>query len=625
MPADVDPNAPLVLRFAGQLVEQLGAQLYPRVTAAVAELVSNAWDADAKNVWVTIPFDEKWQGAAVIEVLDDGHGMTREQAANRYLVVGLNRRKYGATSEGGRQLHGRKGIGKLAAFGTAGLLECVTLRDGELTAFAIDYEKLRKEDPTAPYQVEELDDVEPLTHPDTGEPLTSGTRIRMTRLRAKRRTGESVFRRSMARRFALDATKMRVSINGEALERFDYDVEIRFPRDGVPAGVTLEIDEDGWAREWIDFSSVAATSEETLGHADGNAHGDTGRVDTEVTAREPLPPMREVRWWIGFTATPIADEETRGISILSRGKLAQRPFMFESGGGTTGQLAQEYLVGEVSADWLDHGVDAEDDLIQSNRDQLQLDNAELAPLLAWGQERLRWALAKRTSIRREQRSGPDALGRRVEAILQQVPPRSRDRLRTLAGRIAEFTQADEQDVARAVESVVQASDASVARRAAEELRIAGDPDDDATWQLLRLAADAHSDTYSALLQARIDALDRFSLAVREPRVDRLHHEIAANPWIVSPLLERMPSSRVHDDDFHAIVAFEPLPPLLEAFAIICWAVGAEPTTPANGLSVRTLSIASSWVEPDPDHLAWDEVLALSRDAHELLLRVTAES
>ena len=50
----------LVLRFGGKLVEQLGAQLYPRVTSSVAELVSNAWDADATNVAVSLPLDEPW-------------------------------------------------------------------------------------------------------------------------------------------------------------------------------------------------------------------------------------------------------------------------------------------------------------------------------------------------------------------------------------------------------------------------------------------------------------------------------------------------------------------------------------------------------------------------------------
>jgi hypothetical protein len=615
---------PLVLRFAGQLVEQLGAQLYPRVTAAVAELVSNAWDADARNVWVTIPFDEKWRGTAVIEVLDDGHGMTRQQAQDRYLVVGLNRRRYGATSEGGRALHGRKGIGKLAAFGTAGLLECVTRRDGELTAFAIDYEKLRKEEPTAPYQVEELGEVEALTNPETGEPLEHGTRVRLTQLRAKRRTGEAVFQRSMARRFALDATKMRVFINRQPLERFDYDVEIRFPRDGVPAGATIEIDTDGWAREEIDFSSVSARVDDADGQAPASSSAKDEPPDGSP-APHTLPTMREVRWWIGFTATPIADEDTRGISILARGKLAQRPFMFESAQGTTGQLGQEYLVGEVSADWLDHGTEAEDDLIQSNRDQLQLDNAELAPLLDWGRERLRWALAQRNKVRRDQRTGPDALGKRVEAVLDQVPARSRERLRTLAGRIAEFTQGDEQDVARAVEAVLQASDASTARRAGEQLRLEGDPDEEATWTLLRIAADAADDSRIALLQTRIDALEQFGLAVAEPPAQRLHREIAANPWIISPLLDGVPSRVLQDDEHRTVVAFDALPPLFNELTVTCWAVGVQPTETPDAAGARVLSIASAWTEAGPDRLTWKQTIVLSRETHQALVAARAEA
>ena len=71
---------PLKLKFSGALVEQLGAQLYPSATATVAELISNAWDADAHNVWVGIPFGQSWNADGEIEVLDDGHGMTREQA-----------------------------------------------------------------------------------------------------------------------------------------------------------------------------------------------------------------------------------------------------------------------------------------------------------------------------------------------------------------------------------------------------------------------------------------------------------------------------------------------------------------------------------------------------------------
>ena len=100
---------PLKLRFSGALVEQLGSQLYPSATASVAELVSNAWDADANNVWVEIPFGTSWTPDGEIVVLDDGHGMTRRQAQAMYLVVGRKRRltDQGKTPKG-RLVHGRR-------------------------------------------------------------------------------------------------------------------------------------------------------------------------------------------------------------------------------------------------------------------------------------------------------------------------------------------------------------------------------------------------------------------------------------------------------------------------------------------------------------------------------------
>jgi hypothetical protein len=268
------------------LVEQLGAQLYPRVTASVAELISNAWDADAANVWITIPFDRKWDESAVIEVLDDGHGMTYAQAQDRYLIVGRNRRREeGAMSEGGRPLHGRKGIGKLAAFGTAGHLELVTVRNGIPTAFGLDYDRLRRLPPTKPYIAEVVADPEPLVNPLSGEPLANGTRVRLGRLRAKRRSNEAEFRRSMARRFALDATKMQVYINKKPLTRFDYDVSVRFPRDARPSNaIELTANSDGWGTERIDATPLVNARRERLRRALAQ---EAEQAETEAVAEGP--------------------------------------------------------------------------------------------------------------------------------------------------------------------------------------------------------------------------------------------------------------------------------------------------------------------------------------------------
>ena len=49
----------LVLTFAGNIVKHLGVQMYAgRPVPAIAELISNAWDADAKQVEVQLPLDE---------------------------------------------------------------------------------------------------------------------------------------------------------------------------------------------------------------------------------------------------------------------------------------------------------------------------------------------------------------------------------------------------------------------------------------------------------------------------------------------------------------------------------------------------------------------------------------
>jgi hypothetical protein len=585
-----EPNKnPLVLRFGGRLVEQLGAQLYPRVTASVAELVSNAWDADAAHAWITIPFDEDWKNEAVLTVLDDGTGMTYEEARTHYLFVGRNRRiKGGETSKGGRPLHGRKGIGKLAAFGTATHLECVTVSDGAVTAFAIDYDKLRDYDPDKDYPVEVITDPAPLVDPDSGEEMANGTRVRLTGLKAKRKTGEAQFRRSMERRFALDSSEMTVSINETPLQRFNTPVEVRFPRDGTPPKSSATVDPDGWAREMI----------------------------SNPTPEDP-DNKSEVRWWIGFTKTPIADEDMRGVSVLARGKLAQRPFMFERALGTTGQLGQEYLVGEVAADWLDHGIDAAEDLIQSNRDQLQLDNAELEPFMQWGRSLLTWALAQRNRVQREQSVGPGALGDEVEEILSGVPSSNRERLRTLAGRIAEVTQADEKGVAEAVRAVAEATDAKATELVAADLSLVGDPDDEETWKLLNAAREGVRSADRALLVARADMLASFLTAVEEPPVELLHREIQTSPWLVSPLLADAPLRAVHSDTNVCIVEFEALPPILDGLVVACWAVGSLPGKRPG--PAADIEIASGWEVPSAGRMTWQQILGDSARAHDALI------
>src|SRR5579864_9347946 len=83
------------MTVAGQLFKHLGLQMYAGAVPAIAELISNAHDAMARNVWVTIPTDRAIQGSDEITVKDNGVGMSFEECNTEYLSVGRNRRSSG--------------------------------------------------------------------------------------------------------------------------------------------------------------------------------------------------------------------------------------------------------------------------------------------------------------------------------------------------------------------------------------------------------------------------------------------------------------------------------------------------------------------------------------------------
>ena len=495
---DQPPN--LELKFGGRLVEQLGAQMYPSATATVAELISNAWDADARNVWVQMPFGD-WEGGEIV-VIDDGVGMGMREAGDHYLVVGRNRRTTGEQrTRKGRLIHGRKGIGKLAAFGTASILEVMTTKaDSPPVAFRLDYDKIRRQEPTSPYRVESSTDDAPLTNPTTGVHLVQGTRVRLSGLRLKRRLNSDRFRESMSRRFALNEHEMKVFINGEPLARFEIDVDVRFP----PAQLPPEAIRDGdWAVE-------------TLG--DG----------------------REVRWWIGFTAKPIKDETQQGISVIVRGKLAQRPFMFEAGGGTTGQLGQEYLVGEVIADWIDdeHADPGNDtDYIQSNRDQLQLEDEDLKAFLAWGQRRMRWALVARGDFRNQIQQDRLDQNKQLQELFEGRGKREIAALNRVANAVGRLPEVSDQELVNVMTAVVGACDRETTRALAHDISLEG-ADPERLWRLLNELAELDARSVLAFIGARIEALAQLRDIEVGDEVDAVAELLVNAPALFDPAWER---------------------------------------------------------------------------------------
>ncbi len=95
------------------LISRLGRELVARQETAVAELVKNAYDADAREV--TLIFSEADAPGGRLEIRDDGLGMTREQLINGFMRLSSSEKVDQPISPGyRRQRAGRKGIGRFA-------------------------------------------------------------------------------------------------------------------------------------------------------------------------------------------------------------------------------------------------------------------------------------------------------------------------------------------------------------------------------------------------------------------------------------------------------------------------------------------------------------------------------
>lgn len=108
------------------VLNHLGRNLYRSFTTVLGEAISNAWDADAENVWISI--DRKNN---CFTIVDDGVGMNAKDFQEKFLKIGYSKRKYGDKSNRDRPFIGRKGIGKLALLSCAERITIVSRKDNK--------------------------------------------------------------------------------------------------------------------------------------------------------------------------------------------------------------------------------------------------------------------------------------------------------------------------------------------------------------------------------------------------------------------------------------------------------------------------------------------------------------
>jgi len=156
-----------------RLTRLLG-ETYRSSEVALKELVDNAWDADAQNVWIALPTPLTTEA---VVVRDDGTGMTAHEMRGEYLNIASDKRTRTGerTPKFNRKVKGRKGIGKFAGLTIAGRMEVSAVARGRRCTLLIDKKEL----------IENQNDLEAVPLPFSEEPAIDadvGTTITLSDL-----------------------------------------------------------------------------------------------------------------------------------------------------------------------------------------------------------------------------------------------------------------------------------------------------------------------------------------------------------------------------------------------------------------------------------------------------------
>lgn len=129
-----ESNRKYKMEIDPKILQLLGPNLYTNIYYVLAELVANAYDADASNVYI-ISKDDR------VVVEDDGKGMSyKDGDVDKYLNVAAETRSTiddSITSEKKRRKIGRKGIGKLSALSVSDHVVVKTVKKGEKSGFVL--------------------------------------------------------------------------------------------------------------------------------------------------------------------------------------------------------------------------------------------------------------------------------------------------------------------------------------------------------------------------------------------------------------------------------------------------------------------------------------------------------
>ena len=531
------------MRISRLTVDKLGVKLYDKVSAVIAELISNSYDADAQEVVVHAPMGKflavKEKDGSLsdknfkIEIGDNGTGMTPEQMQQFFLVIGADRRadsRRGSTSpKYGRKVMGRKGVGKLAPFGICKIIEVISAggeeiskpengkkKRGYLTSHIIlNYDEIIAEDdePNEPYK------------PSTGQfddtlSDETGTTVILRNFNYRLVSDIETLSRQIAQRFGIPSRDWKIILQDNT----------KSPSDPDSSRTISEFDVQTMPNTRISFQQ-----DEVIG-PDGDVICD---LEAGFNYNENFYP---IKGWVAYSKEPYKDDLMAGIRIYCRGKIAAQTLVFNRAAGFTGEhTIRSYLVGELQADWLDE----DEDLIQTDRRDILWSDELGSAFQKWGQEIVRRiGTLARDPIRKATLDLFFETGHVEERVLDTYPSNDEREIREQAidvakmfGRTMSRSEVADQEV---VDDLVDLSIALAPHVTLDEkMRDAAKQTEtpfEMLSSLLRTARIAELSSFGRIAEERLKVIGRLETLKDDANIkeDSFQNLIEDAPWLINP-------------------------------------------------------------------------------------------
>lgn len=541
------------MRISRLTVDKLGVRLYDKVSAVIAELVSNSYDADARKVIIEAPLGEylatKADGQVIdkrlnIKVIDNGIGMTPDEVNDYYLRVGAERRTETKRGRGDlspkfrRRVMGRKGVGKLAPFGICQRIEVLSsggskisrktgggVEKGYLTAHIILDRSKILEDSDYDYKPE----VGPLDN--SLQPRTGAT-ITLSVFAYRKVPDAPTFSRQLAQRFGLSSPDWNITLRDTLKSKGAAGYETQIDSLKIPMMKGTRLNFSG--PKGPNFS---APSGDTF-----TVSGPTGVDVSGLKAGFYLEnSFYPVTGWMGYSKEPLKDDLMAGVRVYCRGKLAAQTMVFNRGAGFHGEHSiRSYLVGELHADWLD----AEEDLILTDRRDILWSQEIGQAFQEWGQGAVltigslaRDPLRQKTWERFLEVGDVDKRIEKAFPATDQVDIRRN--AQELAAMLGKTIRADEVEDKDVVEPLVELT-LSLAPHITldEQLRQAGKAATSlaALTGILRTARLAELSSFGRIAEDRLKIMKKMVGLKDDPDTaeQKLQELITYAPWLINP-------------------------------------------------------------------------------------------